>query len=88
MRRTHETLSYEPVVLNITLSLQARSRYSSLATVLGSEIPRQVPAALKYMRMINVISLQPVHNLMFRASVSLRCARVIGLKAIHSEVSV
>ena len=28
MRRTHETLSYEPVVLNITLSSQARSRYS------------------------------------------------------------
>ena len=60
----HETLSYEPVVLNITLSSQARSRYSSLAAVLGSKIPRQVPAALKYLRMINVIFLQPVFTLL------------------------
>ena len=46
------------------ISTQARSRYSSLAAVLGSKTPRRVPAVLKYLLMISVISLQPIFTLL------------------------
>ena len=46
------------------ISSQARSRYSSLAAVLGSKTPRRVPAVLKYLLMISVISLQPIFTLL------------------------
>ena len=46
-------LGYESVVWDITLSSQARSRYSSHAAVLGSKTPRRVPAVLKYLLMID-----------------------------------
>ena len=57
-------LGYESVVWDITLSSQARSRYSSLAAVLGSKTPRRVPAVLKYLLMTSVISLQPIFTLL------------------------
>ena len=47
------------------ISTQARSRYSSLAAVLGSKTPRRVPAVLKYLLMISVISLQPIFTLLY-----------------------
>ena len=52
---------YKSVVWDITYQ---RSRYSSLAAVLGSKTPRRVPAVLKYLLMISVISLQPRFTLL------------------------
>ena len=54
-------LGYKSVVWDITYQ---RSRYSSLAAVLGSKTPRRVPAVLKYLLMISVISLQPIFTLL------------------------
>ena len=61
LRRTREILFFKSVVLDITYH---SSRYSSLAAVLGSKTPRQVPAVLKYLLMIDVISLQPIFTLL------------------------
>ena len=62
--RTREILFFQIGCLGYNISSQARSRYSSLAAVLGSKTPRQVPAVLKYLLMINVISLQPIFTLL------------------------
>ena len=62
--RTHETFRLQIGCLGYNISTQARSRYSSLAAVLGSKTPRQVPAVLKYLLMISVISLQPIFTLL------------------------
>ena len=63
-RRTHETSSLRIGWFGYNISTQARSRYSSLAAVLGSKTPRRVPAVLKYLLMISVISLQPIFTLL------------------------
>ena len=62
--RTRETFRLQIGCLGYNISTQARSRYSSLAAVLGSKTPRQVPAVLKYLLMISVISLQPIFTLL------------------------
>ena len=64
MKRTHETFRLQIGCLGYNISTQARSRYSSLAAVLGSKTPRRVPAVLKYLLMISVISLQPIFTLL------------------------
>ena len=71
---------YEIGWLGYNISTQARSRYSSLAAVLGSKIPRRVPAVLKYLLMIDVISLQPMFTVMRFALVD-----ITGVAAIPTS---